>query len=343
MIMQPSEIRDALLAPQADALFAEARTLRDSVFGREVFQRGVVEFTNHCRKNCHYCGLRNANTALQRFRLDADAILQAARTAVELGMGTVVLQSGEEETIAIRPIGYLIGQIKQMGDISITLSLGDHDEDAYRYWHDCGADRYLLKMETFNPELHARLRPGQSVRERLNRVEMLCRIGYETGSGIITGLPGMTTDILAEDLRLLSGLPLDMIAVGPFIPHPQTPLKEAAPGLMEESLRATALLRLMNPAANIPATSALDALSAHGREQGLNAGANVVMPSVTPEPVRAGYNIYPGKNAAPEPVRLIVGRLQQRLRDAGYEPSSSRGESPVRKTGCAGTADNPNS
>ncbi|UZP66973.1 [FeFe] hydrogenase H-cluster radical SAM maturase HydE [Desulfovibrio mangrovi] len=334
--MQPSIIRDALLAPDADPLFAEARALRDRVFGREVFQRGVVEFSNHCRKNCHYCGLRAANTELQRFRLDAEAILDAARTAVELGMGTVVLQSGEEETADIRSIGDLIGRIKRLGDISVTLSLGDHSEDAYRYWRDCGADRYLLKMETFNPELHARLRPGQNVAERLARVETLCRLGYETGSGIITGLPDMTPEILAEDLRLLSGLPLDMIAVGPFIPHPQTPLKDAAAGRIDEALRATALLRLMNPTANIPATSALDALDAHGREKGLNAGANVIMPSVTPEPVRAGYNIYPGKNAAPEPVRQIVGRLQQRLRDAGYEPSSSRGASPAKNARQAG-------
>lgn len=329
--MQRNDILDALHTSDASTLFETARRVRNDIFGREVFQRGVVEFSNHCQKNCHYCGLRAANTSLQRFRLCDEDIINAARYAVEVGMGTVVLQSGEENQPDVRRIGSLIEKIKNIADISITLSLGDHTEETYRYWHDCGADRYLLKMETFNAPLHERLRPGQTVKERLGLVTMLHKIGFETGSGIITGLPHMTPEMLADDLKILSDLPLDMIAVGPFIPHPDTPLNAHASGLIEDALRATALLRIMNPHANIPATSALDALDTNGREKGLHAGANVIMPSVTPEPVRTGYNIYPGKNEAPESVKELIQRLQLRVHNAGYKPSSARGASPAHQ------------
>ncbi|MEZ0576372.1 [FeFe] hydrogenase H-cluster radical SAM maturase HydE [Halodesulfovibrio aestuarii] len=330
--MQKNEILDALRASDASSLFETAYRTRNDTFGQEVFQRGVVEFSTHCRKNCQYCGLRAANVALKRFRLSTEEIIAAAHCAIEAGMGTVVLQSGEEQ-LDIRRVGKIIEKIKNLSDVSVTLSLGDHDEDTYRYWLDCGADRYLLKMETFDETLHARMRPGQTMKERLRRVNMLCRLGFETGSGIISGLPYMTQEMLADDLLKLSDMSLDMIAVGPFVPHPDTPLAPYSAGSMEEALRVTALLRIMNPKANIPATSALDALDVNGREKGLHAGANVVMPSVTPEFVRARYNIYPGKNNASEPVQELIERLQQRLCNAGYKPSSARGASPAyRKT-----------
>lgn len=222
--MTVKEILQVLKADNSEALFAQAREIRNSVFGNEVFQRGVVEFSNRCRKNCHYCGLRCCNGQVERYSLDADSILSAARCAIDAGLGTVVLQSGDDKSMDPRFIGEIVQSIKAYADVSVTLCLGDHDRDTYKYWRDCGADRYLLKMETFNSELHARLRPGQSVSERLARLETLCSLGYEAGSGLITGLPGMTPEILAEDLWRLSLLPLDMIAVGPFIPHPDTPL-----------------------------------------------------------------------------------------------------------------------
>ncbi|WP_421899454.1 [FeFe] hydrogenase H-cluster radical SAM maturase HydE [Maridesulfovibrio sp.] len=330
--MTVKEILDALMADSPEPLFAQAREVRDSVFGNEIFQRGVVEFSNNCRKNCHYCGLRCCNGQIERFSLDADSILAAARCAIDVGMGTVVLQSGEDKNLDPHFIGDLIQSVKSYADVSVTLCLGDYDRDTYKFWRDCGADRYLLKIETFNSELHARLRPGQSVSERLARLETLCSLGYEAGSGLITGLPGMTPEILAEDLLRLSLLPLDMIAVGPFIPHPDTPLGRFWAGSLDETLRATALLRIMNPKVNIPATSALDVLVANGREQGLAAGANVVMPSVTPESVRSEYSIYPGKNSSSDPVMNNVVHMQRRLKQAGYHPSSTRGQSPLRTT-----------
>ncbi|WP_027186279.1 [FeFe] hydrogenase H-cluster radical SAM maturase HydE [Desulfovibrio inopinatus] len=328
--MQRNEIIDVLHAPDATALFASARALCDSIFGRKVYQRGVVEFSTICQKNCHYCGLRHANTQIRRFMLEKDTILTAVRHVVGMKIGTVVLQSGENHAMDIRLVGDVITHIKKIADVAVTLSLGDHATETYAYWRDCGADRYLLKIETFDETLHARLRPNQTVAKRFRRLEALHRLGYETGSGIISGLPGMTTTVLANDLLRLSELPLSMIAIGPFVPHHDTPLGAYVAGNTDEALRAIALLRIMNPLANIPATSALDALLPKGRERGLDAGANVVMPSVTPEPVRADYTIYPGKNSSSLSVQRTVATLQHRLRIAGYIPSSTRGFSPTR-------------
>lgn len=349
------DIVHALRAPDAASLYSAARALADDVFGRQVFLRGVVEFANHCRRNCLYCGLRAANTDVERFRLNDEEILHAVSVAAAHGMGTVVLQSGEEAQGDVRRVGALVQEIKRRHNVAVTLSLGDYAEDHYRYWRDCGADRYLLKVETTDDALHARMRPGTTVTERLARVETLQRLGYETGSGVISGLPGMTPRILARDILRLSAMGLEMIAVGPFIPHPGTPLgAERAAVDIEQALRATALLRLLNPGANIPATSALDSAcppqdsgtqraasdtrlnnqdSAHspygkgGREQGLAAGANVVMPSVTPERVRRNYAIYPGKNTVRCSVTEAVRQLKLRLEHAGYQPSDAIGTS----------------
>jgi biotin synthase len=336
--MTSRDILEMLAATGGGPVYAEARTVADRFFGRGVYVRGVVEFSNHCRKNCHYCGLRVANTGLERFRLEPEGILAAAALARELGAGTVVLQSGEDLRYDRRVIGDLVRRIRDTLDVAVTLSLGDFDRDTYAYWRDCGADRYLLKMETFDEALHARLRPGCTVADRLARVEMLQSLGYETGSGIIVGLPGMTDAILAEDIHRLSQLGLEMIAAGPFIPHPSTPLAAPVDHAIEKSLLVTAVLRLLNSGANIPATSALDALAADGRTRGLDAGANVVMPSVTPDAVRGGYSIYPGKNAAGRDVRDAVHGLFERLRNAGYTPVADKGFSRIAGA-CGGNAD----
>lgn len=323
--MTSNEIINILSAPDVGSLYADARAVADRVFGKSVYVRGVVEFSNHCKKNCHYCGLRAANTGLERFRLLAADITSAAALAVKLGAGTVVLQSGEDTACDAEFVGNLVRAIKDTHDVAITLSVGDHDRDTYAYWRECGADRYLLKIETTDDELHERLRPGSTVKDRLARVEILQKLGYETGSGIIVGLPGMTDAIIAKDLQLLSSLGLGMIAAGPFIPHPQTPLAAPVNADIEKSLRVTAILRLLNNGANIPATSALDALVPDGRVRGLAAGANVIMPSVTPDDVRGGYSIYPGKNTAGKDVQDAVQGLMKRLAEAGYKPVAEKG------------------
>ncbi|MFV0421195.1 [FeFe] hydrogenase H-cluster radical SAM maturase HydE [Oleidesulfovibrio sp.] len=330
--MNINEIMQMLAAPDAEALYADARSVTDAIFGKSVYVRGVVEFSNYCKKNCHYCGLRAANVNLERFRLHAEDIYAAAALAVELGAGTIVLQSGEDLACDVAFIGSLVRRIKDTHDVAITLSVGDHDRDTYAFWRDCGADRYLLKIETTDIDLHERLRPGSTVEDRLARVQTLQELGYETGSGIIVGLPGMTDEIIAKDLKLLSSLGLGMIAAGPFIPHPQTPLAAPVDTDIEKSLRVTAMLRLLNKGSNIPATSALDALVADGRIRGLAAGANVVMPSVTPDDVRGGYSIYPGKNTAGKDVQDAVLSLMERLRTAGYRPVAEKGFSKLSET-----------
>ena len=335
ILKNPAEIEGDSFCEADNSLFTAATATARALFNSTVYQRGVIEFSSHCRKNCHYCGLRNANTDLKRYRMTFDEIMQAVDNAAALGMGTIVLQAGEDEEINPHFVYTVVRAIKEKYNLAVTLSLGDHPDDVYRLWKDSGADRYLLKIETTDADLHSLYRPGQIVYDRLNRIETLMRLGYETGSGIITGLPGMTAETLTDDLLLLSTMGLDMLACGPFIPHPQTPLGCAQEGNLIDSLRVTAILRLCNPATNIPATSALDSLK-HSARKGdrilaLNAGANVIMPSITPDGVRSDYSIYPGKNDPVASQNVAVKDLQQRVLQAGFSLSSQAGSS-MRRT-----------
>ncbi|WP_245628711.1 [FeFe] hydrogenase H-cluster radical SAM maturase HydE [Salidesulfovibrio brasiliensis] len=312
------------------SLFQRADTVRRSVFGDEVYLRGIVEFSNVCNKNCQYCGLRAHNRKLKRYRMTPDEIVSATDVVAREGLGTVVLQSGDDFSYSARTIGDIISRIKDRHDIAVTLSLGDRGLDEYAYWRDCGADRALLKLETGHVKLYERLRCGESFQERLHRIEGLKRLGYEVGSGIIVGLPD--TDILTtvRDMVLLSHLELDMIAIGPFVPSPATPLAFNPAGDVELSLRVSAIMRILCPQANIPATSALDALLPGGRQTGLLRGCNVVMPSLTPEHLRSDYAIYPGKNMTEHNAVLKLNTVKESIARMGLVPSQSKGSSPRR-------------
>ncbi|SKA79904.1 [FeFe] hydrogenase H-cluster radical SAM maturase HydE [Desulfobaculum bizertense] len=323
--LSSSDILQFLSGRRDSELFAQADAEKTRVFGRDIFLRGIVEFSNHCRNRCQYCGLRAPNTELTRYRISRDDILLATRSIADMGLGTVVLQSGDDFHFSAEEIGGIIRQIKAERDIAVTLSLGDRSREEFALWRDCGADRYLLKIETTALDLFRRCRPGARFDERLRRIESLQELGYEVGSGIITGLPGMTHTILAQDILQLSKMGLDMIAAGPFVPHPQTPFANEAPGDVDESNRVTALLRLLNPGTNIPATSALDALRPGSRIAALKMGCNVVMPSFTPQSVRAAYNIYPGKNMIPSPALQIVESVRSAISELGLVPSTSQG------------------
>ncbi|MFK4764037.1 [FeFe] hydrogenase H-cluster radical SAM maturase HydE [Desulfobaculum sp. SPO524] len=309
-------------------LYGAADATRRDVFGTDVYLRGIVEFSNHCCRRCQYCGLRAPNTKAQRYRLDAEHIENAAALVPQLGFGTLVLQSGDDFSYSGEAIAALVRNIKEQQDIAITLSLGDRTEDDFALWRDSGADRYLLKLETTDPDLYAACRPGENLADRFRRIEELRKLGYEVGSGVITGLPGMTTPRLADDLLRLSSLELDMIAAGPFVPHPQTPFAGEDHGSLDTNYRASAILRLLNPQANIPATSALDVLQAGGRCTALARGCNVIMPSLTPEDVRAAYSIYPGKNTFTSDALAYAEDVKAMIREAGYTPSASQGFSP---------------
>ncbi len=334
--MQLATILEYLQGHDDEGLFAAAREARREFFDRDVYLRGIVEFSSFCCKKCLYCGLRAPNFQALRYRLTPERIVETACMAPELGLGSVVLQSGDDYSYSADTICAMVEEIKKRCDVAVTLSLGDRPLEELARFRQSGADRYLLKLETCDPALYDRMRPGEAFAHRLERLEYLRCLGFEIGSGIIVGLPGMSLDILAQDILRLVELDLDMIAVGPFVPHHCTPLSEEHHGGMECSLRVAALLRLLSPGSNIPATSALNARpilpgtsdaagTLDGRALGLRAGCNVIMPSLTPEDVRGAYEIYPGKNAFTANARQSVRRVQELIRQEGLLPSPALG------------------
>jgi biotin synthase len=302
----------------------------------------LIEFSNYCVRNCHYCGLRAENSKPDRYRMSREEILACAHEAVEYEYGTVVLQSGEDLGIDAAWMEELVAQIKAETDLAITLSLGERTEQELTRWLKAGADRYLLRFETSNPSLFKAIHPdlGSSPSDRIALLQTLKAIGYEVGSGVLIGIPGQTWEDLASDVETFAELDLDMIGVGPFIPHGDTPLGQqfdarlAAPDMQvpnteEMTYRMVALARLVCPEANIPSTSALATLNTeNGRELGLNRGANVVMPNLTPREYRASYEIYPAKACINETAKQCHGCMRGRILSIGRRPGAGRGNSP---------------
>jgi len=288
----------ALLACDDSAakdLFAAADQVRARTVGDDVHLRGLIEFSNHCRRNCLYCGLRRENRSLSRYRMVPDEIVACAIAAADLGYRTVVLQSGEDMWYAAPILADVVGAIKAARDIAVTLSIGERSEGEYRLLTAAGADRFLLRMEVSSPIRYARFHPDSDWEERQKCLRAARTARFQVGSGTLIGLPGHGVGTLSEDLLYLQSLELDMIGVGPFIPHPATPLAGARGGTLGVALRFLACLRLLCPRALIPATTALAALDPSGWEQGLRAGADVLMPNVTPLKYRDQYDLYPGK------------------------------------------------
>jgi biotin synthase len=279
----------------ARALCAAADRARAAAVGDEIQLRALIEFSNHCRRNCLYCGLRRENRELSRYRMTAEEIIAAGRAAAALGYRTVVLQSGEDQHYEPDLLAAVLRTIKAHCDLAVTLSIGEREDGDYRRLREAGADRFLLRIETSSPDLYRTLHPDSDWHHRLGRIHSLRRLGYQVGSGVMIGLPGQTIEMLADDLLFLQALDLDMIGVGPFISNPATPLAGATGGTLELSLRFVACLRLLCPKALIPATSALGALHPIGRQQALQTGADVLMPNATPVQYRERYQLYPGK------------------------------------------------
>jgi biotin synthase len=277
------------------ALFEAADGVRKVCVGDEVHLRGIVEFSNFCAQNCLYCGLRRDNHALVRYRMSFAEVVAAAKNARSQGLGTVVLQSGEDPWFTRERITDLIRAIKEDADLAITLSVGERPYADYLAWKKAGADRYLLKHETTSPALFRRLRPGRKLGERLQALRWLRELGYEVGSGNMVGLPGQTDEDLARDIQLFIQYDFDMIGIGPFIVHPQTPLAWAAIGPLNRTLKVLAITRIVTRDTNLPATTAAGVLDPNGRRLALLAGANVIMPDITPPIYRQHYQIYPGK------------------------------------------------
>ncbi len=308
------------------ALYDAAYAVKGEHVGRVVYLRGLVEISNLCAKDCLYCGIRRSNTAVRRFRLDADAIVAAARRVHELRYGSLVLQGGEVQgsgyTAFIEDVLRRIHR-DTGGALSITLSLGEQDHDTYARWREAGAHRYLLRIETSNPELYARLHPADHLWDRrLECLHKLRETGYQVGTGVMGGLPGQTLADLADDLLFIRNLDVDMIGMGPYIPHKETPLAGALDGFaatasLELGLKMLACLRLLMPDANMASTTALQALSPNGRERGLRAGANVIMPNVTDVEFRRAYQLYDGKPGLDENADACRQALEKSIAAVG--------------------------
>ncbi|MCL6610772.1 MAG: [FeFe] hydrogenase H-cluster radical SAM maturase HydE [Peptococcaceae bacterium] len=319
---------------QAAALFRAAGRVRRAKVGDAVHLRAIIEFSSHCRNNCLYCGLRRDNRRLPRYRLDEGEIMSAVDKAAAMGFRTVVLQSGEDPLYSGPYIAGLVEKIKRRRGVAVTLSLGQRSREDYRIWREAGADRYLLKHETSDEELFRCLKPGSSLQARLECLHWLKELGYQAGSGNMVGLPGQSLDSLAGDILLMRELETDMAGIGPFLPHPDTPLKEAAAGSLELTLKTLAVARLCLPRAHLPATTALGTLAPGGRKAALTCGANVIMVNFTPPEVRDRYLIYPQKaDITDEPRRalenvkaLLAGLARPVARDYGHAIKFSGGD-----------------
>lgn len=309
MPLTKSEIITLLSTADADELYRQADKVRHDTVGDEVHLRGLIEFSNICRNNCLYCGIRKGNAKVIRYRMSEEELVETARKAAAIGFKTIVMQSGEDMYYDTARMCRIIEQIKKF-DVALTLSIGERSYEEYKAFREAGANRYLMRIETTNKELYHKLDPQMSWQQRYDCLMMIKELGYELGSGIMVGLPEQTIESIADDLLFLKEIGVDMAGIGPFIPHRETPLAQEQGGTLELALRTMAVMRLLLPDINIPATTAMESLHPQGRIKALKAGANVVMPNVTEGEYRKFYELYPGKicvNDTPVHCRSCIG------------------------------------
>lgn len=311
----------------AAKLFKRARETAAEHFGREIYIRALIEWSNSCRNDCYYCGIRRSNHAIERYILSEEEILKCCWQAHEDGIRTFVLQGGENPVKAGELVGIVAMIKKKYPDSAVTLSLGELPAELYAALREAGADRYLLRHETATPSHYAMLHPKEmSLENRLECLHELRKLGFQTGMGMMVGSPFQTTGNLLADIRLLERFRPEMIGIGPFIPHPATPLGAYPAGSSERTLRLYAILRLMHPDALIPATTALSTLRPDGRTAGILAGANVIMPNFTPAVERAEYALYEGKASLAVETAENIRKIHEELSAIGRTVSPSRGD-----------------
>jgi biotin synthase len=300
-------------------LYRKADEVRRGIYGTEIYIRGLIEISNYCKRNCLYCGI-NKHIKTERYRLDKETILQCCQKGYALGFRTFVLQSGEDALLTESWVCDVVSAIKQNHpDCAVSLSLGEKSKKTYQAYYNAGADRYLLRHETADPEHYAKLHPGQHAYKRKKCLWNLKEIGFEVGSGFLVGSPFQTPNQLEKDLLFLDELKPDMIGIGPFIPHAGTVFANHPPGDLTSCLRMIAILRLMFPHALIPATTALATLHKDGRMLGLKAGANVLMPNLSPAFAREKYNLYDNKQSIGLEGAEGLEALKKTVAEAGYE------------------------
>jgi len=310
-----------------EKLFELARTTREKYYAEDVYMRGLIEFTNHCKQSCAYCGIRSGNQNVDRYRLSKEQILDCCKEGYRLGYRTFVLQGGEDAYYTDERILDLIKNIKtDYPEAAITLSLGERSKESYRAIKEAGVDRYLLRHETANKAIYEKIHPNMSYDNRHQCLEDLKELGFQVGAGFMVGLPGQKNEHLAEDLLFLYDLNPHMIGIGPFIPHEDTPLGGNKGGTVIKTLIMVALTRLIVPATLLPSTTALGTLDPQGREKALKAGANVVMPNLSPTNVREKYELYKDKICTGDEAAHCRSCIEGRINSTGYRVNMSRGD-----------------
>jgi biotin synthase len=316
---------------QRQIIFAKAAEVKEKYVGKKVYYRGLIEFSNLCGKNCYYCGIRAGNKDAHRYEVTPEEVLEAAKYAWENKFGSLVIQAGERSDKSfVKSISEILKQIRKMsdGELGITLSLGEQTEETYREWFESGAHRYLLRIEVSNPELYGKYHPSDikhDYRKRIESLHLLRKVGYQVGTGVMIGLPFQTKEDLADDLIFFRDFDIDMVGMGPYIEHENTPLYQYKDQLMSKidrfylSLKMVAVLRIMMKDINIAATTAMQAIDPLGREKALKVGANIIMPNLTPTRYREDYLLYEDKPCTDEDAEECKRCLEARIHMAGGE------------------------
>lgn len=312
---------------QAAAL---AKKIREEHFGNQIYVRGLIEFTNYCKNDCYYCGIRRSNPNAERYRLTMEQILECTDTGYELGFRTFVLQGGEDGYYTDERLEEIIKAIKEKHpDCALTLSLGERSRKSYELFYQAGADRYLLRHETADAGHYQRLHPEEmSYEHRMNCLKELKAIGYQVGCGFMVGSPGQTEETLAEDMLFIQEFQPHMVGIGPFVPHHETPFGKEPGGSVEDTLYLLSLIRILEPTVLLPATTALGTIDPRGREKGILAGANVVMPNLSPTNVRKKYELYDNKICTGDEAAECRSCLSNRMKTIGCELVTHRGDAP---------------
>lgn len=311
-----------------ELLKEKAVSLRKHYYGTKVFTRGLIEFTNHCKNDCYYCGIRRSNQNAKRYRLSEEDILSCCENGYELGFRTFVLQGGEDAWYTDEKMVDIIQKIKAAyPDCALTLSIGEKSYESYKRYKEAGADRYLLRHETADEEHYQSLHPTQmSLTNRKRCLYDLKELGYQVGAGFMVGSPGQTAETLAEDLLFLQDLKPQMVGIGPFIPHHDTCFAKKPAGSVDETLFLLSVIRILLPSVLLPATTALGTMDPRGREKGLQVGANVVMPNLSPVKTRKQYDLYDNKICTGEEAAECRGCLARRVESVGYQLVNERGD-----------------
>ncbi|MBQ5590634.1 MAG: [Clostridia bacterium] len=309
-------------------LHKKARQKADEIYGKTVYIRGLIEFTNYCKNNCYYCGIRAANKCANRYRLSKEEILECCENGYNLGFHTFVLQGGEDAYFSDDKLCDIVSSIKQKyPDCAITLSVGEREKSSYKRLFDCGADRYLLRHETATKEHYQKLHPENiQFENRFECLNNLKEIGYQTGCGFMVGSPCQTTDNLVNDLRFIKNFQPEMVGIGPFIPHKDTPFSNEKSGSVRLTLILLSIIRLLVPTVLLPSTTALSTADENGYQKGILAGANVIMPNLSPESAREKYTLYNGKKTSGSQDAGELEHLKHITEEIGYKIVFSRGD-----------------